>query len=88
VGSHDISAPGRFIASSGERAEATLEDLMEAYVNGNAAAFETLYERTSSRLFGYLLRLTRHHERAEDLLQTTFAKVHRARSSYLRWLAP
>ena len=56
---------------------------MEAYVDGNAQAFELLYERVGARLYGYLLRLTRHRERAEDLLQTTFAKVHRARSAYL-----
>jgi RNA polymerase sigma-70 factor (ECF subfamily) len=35
------------------------------------------------KLFGYLLRLTRNRARAEDLLQVTFAKIHRARSTYL-----
>jgi RNA polymerase sigma-70 factor (ECF subfamily) len=62
----------------------TLEELMERYVDGDAAAFDQLYQRSASKLFGYLLRLTRHRERAEDLLQITFAKVHRARGSYLR----
>jgi RNA polymerase sigma-70 factor (ECF subfamily) len=57
---------------------------MEAYVDGDAAAFDLLYERIATRLFGYLIRLTRQRERAEDLLQVTFAKVHRARDSYLR----
>ena len=56
---------------------------MEAYVEGKAQAFELLYDKISPRLFGYLLRLTGHRERAEDLLQVTFAKMHRARSSYL-----
>jgi RNA polymerase sigma-70 factor (ECF subfamily) len=64
--------------------EATLEELMERYVDGDAAAFDALYQRVSSKLLGYLLRLTRHRERAEDLLQITFTKVHRARDSYLR----
>jgi RNA polymerase sigma factor (sigma-70 family) len=63
---------------------ATLEELMERYVDGDTAAFEQLYRRVASKLLGYLLRLTRHRERAEDLLQITFAKVHRARASYLR----
>lgn len=63
---------------------ATLEELMERYVDGDAAAFEVLYQRASPKLFGYILRLTRNRERAEDLLQVTFAKVHRARASYLR----
>jgi len=57
---------------------------MEAYVDGSAAAFEELYRRVGPNLFAYLLRLTRNRERAEDLLQVTFAKVHRARGSYLR----
>lgn len=60
------------------------EVLMEAYIDGKAEAFEALYRKLSPNLFGYLLRLTRQRERAEDLLQVTFAKVHRARGSYLR----
>ncbi len=65
-------------------AEASLEHLMEQYVEGNVIAFDELYRRAASKLFGYLLRLTRDRERAEDLLQITFAKVHRARDSYLK----
>lgn len=57
---------------------------MERYVDGEAEAFEYLYRRVSPNLMGYLLRLTRNRERAEDLLQITFSKIHRARSSYLR----
>ena len=57
---------------------------MEQYVDGDGRAFEELYRRVAPTVFGYLLRLTRHRERAEDLLQVTFSKVHRARSSYLR----
>ena len=57
---------------------------MEAYVDGDADSFDELYRRLAPNLFGYLLRLTRQRDRAEDLLQVTFAKVHRARGSYLR----
>ncbi len=57
---------------------------MERYIDGSAEAFDELYRRTAPTLMGYLLRLTRHRERAEDLLQVTFTKVHRARASYLR----
>lgn len=64
--------------------ESTLEELMERYVDGEASAFDALYQRVAPKLLGYLLRLTRHRERAEDLLQITFSKVHRARGSYLR----
>jgi RNA polymerase sigma-70 factor (ECF subfamily) len=62
----------------------TLEELMEQYVDGNAEAFDELYRRVAPKLLAYLLRLTQNRERGGDLLQVTFAKVHRARSSYLR----
>ena len=65
-------------------AESPSELLMERYVDGEADAFEFLYRRVSPNLMGYLLRLTRNRERAEDLLQITFSKIHRARGSYLR----
>jgi RNA polymerase sigma-70 factor (ECF subfamily) len=64
-------------------ADSTLEELMQTYVEGNAFAFEEIYRRVSRSLFAYLIRLTRDRPRAEDLLQVTFVKVHRARSSYL-----
>jgi RNA polymerase sigma-70 factor (ECF subfamily) len=62
---------------------ASTEALMEAYVAGSASAFDELYARIAPKLFGHLLRLTRDRQRAEDLLQVTFVKIHRARSSYL-----
>lgn len=61
-----------------------LEELMVRYVEGDLAAFDELYRQLSPKLFGYLMRLTRHQQRAEDLVQITFTKVHRARESYLR----
>jgi RNA polymerase sigma-70 factor (ECF subfamily) len=57
---------------------------MERYIGGDVAAFNAMYGRIAPRLLGYLLSLTQDRDRAEDLLQTTFAKLHRARSSYLR----
>jgi len=57
---------------------------MERYVDGHPDAFDALYRKLSSTLMGYLLRLTRNRARAEDLLQITFTKIHRARASYLR----
>ncbi len=56
---------------------------MQEYVAGSVAAFEELYRRMSPHLFTYLVRLTREPSRAEDLLQVTFTKMHRARDSYL-----
>lgn len=63
--------------------EATPEAFMARYQAGDTGAFDALYRALSPPLFGYLLRLTRRRDRAEDLVQVTFAKVHRARASYL-----
>lgn len=52
-------------------------------MGGDVAAFDELYRRVASPVFSYLLRLTRDRPRAEDLLQITFIKVHRARASYI-----
>lgn len=56
---------------------------MQSYVDGDPVAFDEIYRRVSRAVFSYLLRLTRDRPRAEDLLQVTFIKVHRARSSYI-----
>src|SRR5690606_13679973 len=70
-----------------EPASESLEGLMVSYVEGNQEAFDSLYKILSPRLYGYLLRLTRHREQADDLVQITFSKIHRARQSYLKGAA-
>jgi RNA polymerase sigma-70 factor (ECF subfamily) len=77
--------PGLGLAGVDQRADpSSLEALMEHYVEGSSQAFSDLYKKVAPNLMGYLLRLTRDRGRAEDLLQVTFSKVHRARESYLR----
>lgn len=71
------------LADSSDSLPDSLEGLMTRYVEGDARAFEELYRKLSPKLFGYLLRLTRHREQAEDLVQITFSKIHRARDRYL-----
>ncbi len=56
---------------------------MERYCSGEAAAFRELYAAVAPRLFGYLLRMSRDRAQAEDLLQLTFLKIHRARGAYV-----
>lgn len=56
---------------------------MRAYVEGSLEAFDELYRRTSPRVFGYLLVCTGNRARAEDLLQITYSKMHRARDRYV-----
>ena len=51
------------------------EELVAAIRAGDETAFEVLYERYSRRLFGYLLRLVKDRDLAEDLLQEVFLTV-------------
>lgn len=67
-------------------AEAT--ELMERYCDGDAGAFRELHALVAPRLFGYLLHMARNRAVAEDLLQQTLLKVHRARAAYVRGADP
>jgi RNA polymerase sigma-70 factor (ECF subfamily) len=81
---HILETPApEFEHAPGRLASGSLEDLMVRHIEGDSAAFDELYRQLSPKLFGYLLRLTRKHDQAEDLVQITFSKLHRARSSYL-----
>lgn len=59
------------------------EALMDAYARGDPDAFDELFRRYGSRAHGFFLRRTRCPERAADLLQELFLKLHRARRSFL-----
>lgn len=56
---------------------------MQRYLDGDARAFDELYAEVSGRVFTYLLSMTRDRVRAEDLCQTTFLKLHRARAGWI-----
>ena len=60
----------------------TDEELMSAYVAGDARAFEQLFSRLAPRVHGFFLRSFRDEGVADDLLQVTFMKIHRARQQY------
>jgi RNA polymerase sigma-70 factor, ECF subfamily len=60
----------------------TDEELMLAYINGDMEAFEVLYGRHRSRVFGFLLSRLKNHSEAEDVFQAVFAKLHRKRHQY------
>jgi len=61
---------------------AELGDLMARYCDGDTSAFRELYAAVAPRLLGYLVKMTRSRAVADDLLQQTFLKVHRARAAY------
>jgi len=60
----------------------TDEELMSAWVAGDARAFEKLFSRLAPRVHGFFLRSFRREDVADDLLQVTFMKVHKARHRY------
>lgn len=63
-------------------------DLMDRYCSGDSAAFRELYAAVAPKLYGYLLRMARQRAVADDLLQQTFLKVHRARGAFVRGADP
>lgn len=65
-----------------------LVTLMQRYVEGDATAFEELYTAVGPQVHRYLMRMARDRAAADDLLQITFLKVHRARGSYIRGASP
>ena len=67
---------------------ADAKELMARYCDGDASAFRELYALIAPRLLGYLMKMARQRALAEDLLQHTFLKVHRARSAYVRGADP
>lgn len=58
------------------------EALMARYADGEAAAFDELFRRYEPRAYAYFLRRTRSRERAQDLYQELFLRIHRARDRY------
>src|SRR5947208_9711565 len=64
------------------------KELMQRYCDGDASAFRELYALVAPRLLGYLVKMARERALADDLLQQTFLKVHRARAAYVRGADP
>jgi len=58
-------------------------ELMQRYQAGDAGAFRELYALVAPRMLGYLNKLTKSRAVADDLLQQTFLKIHRARAAYV-----
>lgn len=71
-----------------------LEDLLAGVAAGDRVAFATLYARTSSKLYGVVLRILPDKGRADDVLQDVYIKVWHAAGAYdatrgrpITWLA-
>jgi RNA polymerase sigma-70 factor (ECF subfamily) len=62
--------------------EAPDEELMLAYGQGDAGAFETLYKRHRGALYRFVLRAIKHRSSAEELFQEVWIRVIEARNRY------
>jgi len=60
----------------------TDEELMTAYVAGDAGAFRELFERHSPVLLRVMRHQLRRPEDARDLVQQTFLQLHRSRNDF------
>ncbi len=58
------------------------ESLMEAYVGGESAAFDALFERYARPLVKMLRDRGAHEEDAREIVQQSFLQLHRARDRY------
>ena len=62
--------------------EAPDEELMRAYGQGDAGAFETLYKRHRGPVYRFVLRAIKNRSTAEELFQEVWIRVIEARSRY------
>jgi RNA polymerase sigma-70 factor, ECF subfamily len=58
------------------------ETLMARYTSGDADAFDELFGRYERRAYAYFLKRTGSRDRAQDLYQELFLRIHRARAAY------
>jgi RNA polymerase sigma-70 factor, ECF subfamily len=56
--------------------------LLGAIAGGSQAAFQAYYERHAGRLLGYVLRVTKDHALAEDVVQDVFTAIWLKASTY------
>jgi RNA polymerase sigma-70 factor (ECF subfamily) len=58
------------------------EILMQSWAAGDASAFEVLYRRHRSTLYGFLMRSLGRRDQADDCFQDVWSRVIRARGTY------
>ncbi len=79
-------------AAEADNQQATDYVLAQAASSGDMAAFETLYERHSRRVYSLCLRMTQNQSEAEDLAQEVFIQLFRkigsfrGESAFTTWL--
>lgn len=58
------------------------EALMAAYAQGDAAAFDDLFARYERRAYAFFLQRVHSPDRASDLFQELFLRIHRSRETF------
>lgn len=67
-----------------KKRETALEDLLAATAKGDREAFQKLYQRSSGKLFGVVLRILKNRQMAEDALQDVYLKIWQKADAYSR----
>ena len=70
------------MAGEAGSSEEELPRLLEAVARGDRQAFRAVYERTSAKLFGIILRIVRDRALAEEVLQDVFMRIWQNASGY------
>jgi len=68
--------------------DSDLMNLLDRIAAQDDSALKSLYESTSSRLFGLALRVVRNRDAAEDVLQESFLTIWRSAGNYRASLSP
>ena len=89
----DATASAVATASGATASGRELADLLRRCARGDEAAFAELYDATSRRLFGLVLRIVRDHAMSEEVTQEAYLDVWRtsarfdpSRGSALSWM--
>lgn len=84
VGRTTMSAPGAQAASEFSLADASDDQLVEAFLNGQSQAFDWLVDRHRRGVYQLCYRFVANHEDASDLAQEVFLRAFRALPTFRR----
>jgi RNA polymerase sigma-70 factor (ECF subfamily) len=81
-----VALKSSFSAAPSAGPAPALGQFLAETARGDRRAFQSLYQATSAKLFGIILRICRDRQISEDVLQETFLKIWRRAESYDRAL--